>query len=629
MAQTMQAHKTDRDWTKPIDDDPHTLYDLLEKAVGRYQDQLLFGYIPSPGMPRVHITYNEMFGSVQAAARSMQELGVKEGDRVAMILNNSVEWATIAYAASALGASYTSMYTHQHGSEWAYIIGDSTPSILFIADDEILVGLSEHLGDDAEAWPSSGVVVLGDDKPTADVPDGVNVGTWVDFLSSGRKAQETDPFEPASLDHGRLATLIYTSGTTGKPKGVMLSNWNILHNITSMQGRFDIHAGDRTASFLPWAHSFGQMGDLHFMVHQGVHINIISDLTKIVDECAEIRPHALFAVPRIWNRVYDKVMAGMTGIKGVLGHRALKLAKRRIERAGVELVAVPPRGFMDKLLDKIVLKKIRGKFGGEMRFCVSGGAALSPEVATFIQCVGFSIFEGFGLTETSPLVSLNGWEEGNHCRIGSVGRVVPGVRVIIDQDAWEDPDTEDGEVVIDGPNVMQGYWNKEEETNAVMTDEGYFRTGDLGRIDDGFLFITGRVKEQFKLQNGKYVAPAPLEESLKLSPYVEQCLVDGSGKTKTFTVIVPDFQILRTKLEQAKVAMPKTNKELANDKAVCSWVLEDLKSSIMSGWKGFEVSGSIIIDYDEWTTENRLLTPKLSVRRKQVLDRHDGTIEAI
>ena len=622
----MQIYDIDRDWTNPIAGDPKTLHEMMVNAVSRSGSDPLFGYIPGHGQPRIHVTYDEFGGLVESVSRGLRDRGVKSGDRVAIILNNSVEWAATSYATNALGAAYTAMYTHQHGSEWAYIIADSEPTVLVAADTDVLDRLCEHLP--ADGWPSGGIVLVGEDAPNSRPPEGVNVTNWSQFVTEGNNSEPVG--EPARDPHG-LATLLYTSGTTGNPKGVMLTNWNILHNILTMQGRFELYKGDRTASFLPWAHSFGQMGDLHFMLHQGVHINLISDLLKIAEECTEIKPHALFAVPRVWNKLYGKVMAGLNSspIKKRLGALAFKKARARIAADGRDCIKIQPKGFLDKKLDKIVFGKVRGRFGGEMRFCISGGAALSPEVASFIQCVGFSMFEGYGLTETSPLISLNGWEDRHPCLLGSVGRAIPGVRVVIDQDAWDDPDSNDGEIVAYGPNIMKGYWKNEEATAEVMTEDGGFRTGDLGVLVDGFIKITGRVKEQFKLENGKYVAPSPLEESLKLSALVEQCCVDGTNKIKTFTIIHPNEYALRDGLKGANIDASGSFEELCASADVRAYTLDSLKKEIMGpNWKGFEISGSVILDPEEWTTDNEMITPSLKVKRRALFDRHQADIDA-
>ena len=292
----------DRQWKKPEGDDPRTLYQMLMTSVDRFGDLPCFGYIPAPGMPRVHITYNQFGELATAVGKQLASVGVTSGDRVALILNNSVEWAALSYGANGIGAAYTAMYTHQHGSEWAYILNDSTPSILAVADTAVLDKLVANMPADASAWPSSGIVLLGDEPANELPPEGVAVHAWADFVAAGRAldgsltGQADDPFA--------LNTLIYTSGTTGNPKGVMLSNWNTLSNVLCVQSAFTIYVGDKNAAFLPWAHSFGSTFDLHWMIRCGVHINLISDLTKIADECIEIKPAVLLAVPRVLSLIH-------------------------------------------------------------------------------------------------------------------------------------------------------------------------------------------------------------------------------------------------------------------------------------------------------------------------------------
>jgi long-chain acyl-CoA synthetase len=295
--------------------------------------------------------------------------------------------------------------------------------------------------------------------------------------------------------------------------------------------------------------------------------------------------------------------------------------------------AVPAKGIRDKLFDKIIWKKVRARFGGKIRFCMSGAAALSPDVAEFIQCVGFSCFEGYGLTETSPLVSANGWMGEGGSRLRTVGKPVNGVTVKIDKDAWDDPARpDDGEIVVYGPNVMIGYWNLPEATAEVMTDDGGFRTGDLGKLSaDGYLSITGRVKSQFKLENGKYVSPAPLEENLKLSPLVEQAVLDGRDMRHTFLIVHPNLRALRSALENAGINAPSDDVALCNDSAVKEWLLAELKANNMAAptWKGYEMARNIILDADEWSTENDLMTPSLKVKLRNLLVRHADAIDEL
>lgn len=620
----------DRQWVKPEGDDPRTLYQMLMVSTSRFGDEPCFGFIPAPGMGRIHLTYNEFGELTTSVAKRLRDLGLEKGDRIALILDNSVEWAACAYGGSAIGAAYTAMYTHQHGKDWAFILEDSTPKVVVVQNTEVLDKLCASLP--AEGWPASGVILLGDDEANELPPEGVTVHRWAEFVAAGRSAEELaeiadDPFA--------LSTLIYTSGTTGSPKGVMLTNWNTLSNVLCVQGVFELYPGDKNAAFLPWAHSFGSTFDLHWMIRMGVHINLISDLTKIADECIEIKPSALLAVPRVWNKFYDKVNSqfeSATGLKKMFIGKAQKSAEKRIAKAGVECDAVEPNGFFDKLWDKLVWSKVRARFGGNIRFCMSGAAALSPDVAGFVQKVGFSCYEGYGLTETSPLVSANGWMGPGKSRLRTVGMPANGVTVKIDLDAWDDPDRADeGEIVVYGPNVMGGYWNLPEATAEVMTDDGGFRTGDLGKMVDGYLSITGRVKSQFKLENGKYVSPAPLEENLKLSPLVEQCVLDGRNMRNTYLIVHPAIKPLCEALAAAGITPPKDKADICNSSEVKAWLLKHLSENNMQEptWKGYEKARNIILDPEEWSVDNDLMTPSLKVKLRNLLDRHDEAIKAL
>ena len=620
----------DRQWVKPEGDDPRTLYQMLKVSQEMFGEDLCFGYIPRYGGERMHLSYNEFGDLSTSVAKGLRDIGVEKGDRVAIILDNSVEWAALSYGANAIGAAYTAMYTHQNGKDWAYILDDSTPKVVAVANTEVLDKLCEAL--DKDMWPESGVILIGDEPPNEMPPEGVEVRSWTEFVSAGREA---DDLEEIANDPSALSTLIYTSGTTGNPKGVMLSNWNTLSNVLCVQGVFELYPGDKNAAFLPWAHSFGSTFDLHWMIRMGVHINLISDLTKIADECMEIKPAALLAVPRVWNKFYDRVnsqFAEAKGLKKLFVGKAQRAAEKRIADAGVECDAVTPTGFWDKKWDKLVWSKVRARFGGNIRFCLSGAAALSPDVAAFIQKVGFNCYEGYGLTETSPLVAANGWMGKGLSRLNCVGMPANGVRVEIDKSAWDDPDKPDeGEVIVYGPNVMQGYWNLPEATAEVMTEDGGFRTGDLGKMVDGYLSITGRVKSQFKLENGKYVSPAPLEEHLKLSPLVEQAVLDGRNMKNTFLIIHPALDALRAAASSQGIAVPSDNAEMCKDQAVKDWFLSDLKENNMTSpkWKGYEVARNLILDPVEWSVDNDMMTPSMKVKLRNLLSHHDDAIKSL
>ena len=604
---------------------------MLMTSVSRFGERNAFGYIPAPGMARTHVTYQQFGDLATSVGRQLAAVGVEAGDRVALILNNSVEWAALSYGANGIGAAYTAMYTHQHGQEWAYILNDATPSLLAVADTTVLDKLVANMPGESSGWPKCGVLLLGEDEANELPPEGVTVHRWSEFVAAGREAEA---FEVAD-DPFALNTLIYTSGTTGNPKGVMLTNWNTLSNILCVQSAFKIYIGDKNAAFLPWAHSFGSTFDLHWMIRCGVHINLISDLTRIADECIEIKPAVLLAVPRVWNKFYDRVNAqfeAATGLKKIFVTKAQNSAAKRIAKAGVECDAVPPSGFFDKLWDRLVWSKVRARFGGNIRFCMSGAAALSPDVAAFIQMVGFNCYEGYGLTETSPLVSANGWSGPGTSKLNTVGRVANGVTVTIDTNAWDDPDRPDeGEIVVTGPNVMKGYWNNDAATEEVIVEPGTFRTGDLGKLTNGYLSITGRVKSQFKLENGKYVSPSALEEKVKLNPMVEQAVLDGRNMLNTFLIVHPNMEALRKGLSAAGIDASGDDAALCANADVRSFMLSELKNNNMKApdWKGYEVARTLILDPEEWTTDNEMLTPSMKVKLRNLLAKYDDEIKAI
>ena len=619
-----------RDWSRPLEEhgDPHTLYEMLSNSVDRFgRDPVLCTYVPAAGMERVPITRGEFIDLVDALASAMRSAGVAEDDRVMMIMDNCPQWMAIAYAANKLGAVFSACYTHQKTTEQAYCVRLAEPSLMIVATGDLLNRFAADKPDDLD-WPSGGVVLLDQEMPS-EVPDGVSVTLWGQFVSGGMAA---DPVTEHATDHMRLASLIFTSGTSGEPKAVMLHNWGPLSNILAMQGRYPLWPGRRTACFLPFAHSLAQVGDMHFMIHKGAEIHFISDLLKLIDECAVIQPHVMLTVPRVLNKFHGRVMEGLPAspIKKRLGAAALKSAERRIANAGVDMIAVPPSGFKDKTLDKLVFSKVRGRLGGSMDLMISGGAPLSPDVARFVQSIGISVAEGYGLSETSPLVSLNGWEDGNECRAGTVGRPIPGIEVIIDQSVWDDPDSQDGEICVRGPNIMLGYWRNEEATKEVIDPDGTFRTGDLGRLEDGFVRITGRVKEQFKLGNGKYVAPSKLEEDLKLHALVEQACVDGRGKESTYAIVQPNEDALLALASSAGANPTSGFETLCENDSVQQAVINLLRADIMEpmGWKRFEMPKTIILDPREWTVED-VLTPSMKVKRRILEKRYEDRIEAI
>jgi long-chain acyl-CoA synthetase len=559
-------------------------------------------------------TYKQ-FGDVTDAARGgLKALGVEKGDRVAVISDNCIPWATMAFAAYGLGAWYVPMYEAQLPKEWEFIINDCEAKVVLLGSDAVAAKFKEIQG----SMPSvQKVVVL---RPSGKTPE--SFLKYQDVIDLGRK----NPADLIQVTPNDLATLIYTSGTTGKPKGVMLSHSNIACNLSAAQEVLPVDSdGETSLAFLPWAHCYGQVAELFLGFSTGGKIALAESPTTLIANMAEIKPTILFSVPRVWNKVYanlHKRMRDAGGLKLKLFNRALAVASAREELAAKgKSSALLDIQF--KLLDKLVFSKIREVLGGRLKYAASGAAALSPEVARFISHIGIIVCEGYGLTETSPIATNNRPGEG---RIGTVGRPIPGVEIKI-LPAENAPEGQ-GEIAIYGHNVMQGYYKRDEDTKAVIMSDGGFRTGDLGRLDqDGYLHITGRVKEQFKLENGKYVAPAPLEEEIKLSPYIAQIFIHGANKPHLVALAVLNAENMPGWAQENGLG-GKSLEELAKEPKVRQLIRSEL-DKYSSDFKGYEKIDNFAILHEEFTGENGMLTQTMKIKRNIVVERYKDVLEGL
>lgn len=581
------------------------LVDMFERSVKAFGPRQLFGTKKNGQWGWT--TYSETGKQVEAFRAGLVALGVKRGDNVAIISNNRVEWAVAAYACFGIGAALVPMYEAQLAKEWAFICNDCSAVAVIAATDEI----HEKCKELKEKAPSI-QHVIGLSLPKTDPL------SYAGLLEAGEKAPSPS-IHPEPKD---TACLIYTSGTTGNPKGVILSHGNLISNINAVQGMLPLNDEDRSLSFLPWAHSFGHTCELHCMLSRGASIAICEAVDKIIANLAEVKPTVLMSVPRIFNRIYDgvnKQMAARPPLVQKLFHAGLKAASKQKKGQSLGLVEKATLA----VADKVVFTKIRARFGGRLKYAFSGGSALSKDVGEFIDSLGITVYEGYGLTETSPITTAN--RPGGH-RIGSVGQPIPGVKVVIDKAASGDP--KHGEIVVYGPNVMMGYHNREEDNKAAFTEDGGFRTGDLGYIDDdGFLYITGRIKEQYKLENGKYVAPAPLEEQLKLSPFIINAMVYGDNRLYNVALIVPDMDAVKAWAGSQGISADSDEKLLENARVKEMMQSEVEKAS--AEFKGFEKVKRITLTAEDFTTQNDLLTPSLKVKRRVVWQKYGPQIEAL
>eukprot|EP00752_Nemacystus_decipiens_P006021 g5438.t1 len=566
------------------------------------------------------LTYKDFGKQVDQCRAALAGLGISRGDTVAIISNNREEWAVCAYATYSLGGVFVPMYEEQRPKDWRFILEDSGAKCLFVATKKIY-----H-----ETFHFAGVHGNVRSVFCFDQPSGQS-GSFEDLLQAN-----VDEKVPAYIpDPKELATLIYTSGTTGKPKGVMLSHGNIISNIVGLRPILPedlVSCHDRSLSFLPWAHCYGQTAELHALMAHGASMGISRDVSSLLDELAEVKPTLLYAVPQLFKRVCDAIhakVAESSPTKQFLFKRALQAAHRR--RMLVD--AGKPVGYtlelQHRLLDKAVLSKIRDRFGGNLKVSFVGGAATSMEVLNFFENIDIKILEGYGLTETTPLVTVNTPEQ-KFRRLGSTGRCLDGVTVKIFMGAEEMPPGEEGEVCVSGPNVMQGYNNLPEASAEVFFDydgQRYFRTGDLGRMeDDTYLRITGRIKEQYKLENGKYVVPGPIEAAMTSSTYISQALVFGDNRPFNVALVFPDWELVRSWAEGKAGAAPGASmEELASLEGVKNLIAGEIALSL-EGFKKYEIPRTFELLEEGFTKENNMQTQKLSTKRHVVIKHYHDTL---
>jgi long-chain acyl-CoA synthetase len=590
-----------------------TLVDIYKRSIEKFADRELFG--TKKGGSWHWTSYREFGTMVDGFRAGLAGLGLTRGDAIAVIADNRIEWAVTAYAAFGLGVALVPMYEAQLDKDWEFIVKDCGAKALVVAKTGILEKTKKFL----DAIPSLRHIIVLEGESEGD-----RIHAYQAVIDAGKK-KPVPAIQPEKKD---IACFIYTSGTTGVPKGVILSHYNIASNVSAVHEIFPIAPEDRSLSFLPWAHSFGQTVELHALFSNGASMGICESVSKILDNLSEVRPTLLFSVPRIFNRLYTAVQKQISekpGVVQTMVRVALRAAKKQREGQKPSL----SEGLVLSLANKLVFQKVRDRFGGRLKYAFSGGAAISRDVAEFIDGIGVTVYEGYGLTETSPIATANS-PQGR--KIGSVGKAIPGCKVVIDTSSTggkkKEAGRDEGEIVIFGPNVMQGYHNRPEENALVFTDDGGFRTGDMGYLDaDGFLYITGRIKEQYKLENGKYVVPTPLEEEIKLSPFVTNVMVYGDNRPHNVALVVANLDAVKSWAEKEGVSLPGGASLLEDSKVRALFSKEIEKYS--EKFKGFEsVQDFALIDID-FTAENGMLTPSLKLKRRAVMDQFGPILDAL
>jgi long-chain acyl-CoA synthetase len=581
------------------------LVHVLQAAVDTYKDRPLFGVMGPSGVSWT--SFRQFSILVDQFRAGLASLGVKRGDAVAVISNNRLEWAVGSHACFGLGAAYVPMYEAQLDTEWQYILRDSDAVLCLAAN----AGIAQRVQALRSELPQLRNVV-NFEAPLSDAT------SYAGLMAHGR----ANPLEPCIPEGEDVASLIYTSGTTGKPKGVILTHQNLSANVNSMLELVDIAIDDRGVAFLPWAHVFGGCVELNLALATGCSTGICGDASKLGEFLAQVKPTFLFAVPRVWNKIHAGVvnlMAEKPPAIQWMFNTALE-AKQKLRQG--KSIGLRERAAIAGA-EKLIFPKILEKFGGNLRFAVSGAAALPREVAEFMESLGIQVHEGYGLTETGGTATA---QPKDAVRLGSVGKAVPGVRIVLDKTA-PGATADEGEVILYGKNIMRGYHKRAEESSEAVTPDGGLRTGDLGRVDaDGYLFITGRAKELYKLENGKYVAPVPLEQQLELSPYIGQAIVYGDNKPHNVALIIPDFVALETWAKGQQIT--GTRESLLEHPRVLA-LLEAEVEKCNKRCKGFERVVDFLIDTEELTSANGMLTQTMKPKRRSIMGKYGHDIEAL
>ncbi len=541
-------------------------------------------------------------------SRALLQLGVQKNDKIAVISSsNRTEWNIMDIGVLQIGAQNVPIYPTISEDDYEYILNHCEAKYCFVSDDEVLRKLNlvrKKLNHLIEIYSFNEI-------------EGCK--NWSELLVLGKDQSNQNKVEECKnlVRPEDLATIIYTSGTTGKPKGVMLSHNNIVSNVLDSSPRIPFDEGTSVAlSFLPICHIFERV-ILYIYQYYSVSIYFAESIEKLSDNIKEVKPTVFSVVPRLLEKVYDKIYAKgteLTGIKKKLFFWAIDL--------GLQYQPYGANGFWYeaklKIARKLIFSKWKEGLGGNLNVMVSGSAALQPRLARVFAAAEMPVMEGYGLTETSPVISVNCYKDGGF-RVGTVGKVIQNVEVKI---------APDGEILCKGPNIMMGYYKDEVLTQEIMKD-GYFLTGDIGEIDqDGFLKITDRKKEMFKTSGGKYIAPQLIENALKQSRFIEQIMVIGDGEKMPAAFIQPNFDFIREWEKIHGIEVGKTNEDISSNPKVIKRIQEEVDrlNEKFGNWekiKRFELTP------DVWSIDGGHLTPTLKLKRKVVLEKYKDLYKKI
>lgn len=613
-----------------------TITDLYKNLVLKYEnsDKTAFAYKPSPDEGYRTITWSEVRDDVTSIASYLLDQGVKKGDRVAILSENRYEWAVVDLAIQTVGAMNVSLYATLPPGQCEYILQDSEAKIFFVSTG-IQLKKAIEVFDNCKDLKQ---VIAFDEPKVQEYIDKKYVKLYDTVCTAGSKAEpqqkETLKKRMKDISPEDIATLIYTSGTTGKPKGAMLTQRNIVSNVKAAHEAISIGETDRCLSFLPLCHSFERTGGYYAMMAGGAEIYYAESVDTVARNMLEAHPTIVVSVPRLFEKIYNLVKKNVqegSAIQQSIFNWALDVGEKYWHGK---------RGFVSiqkAIADKLVFSKLHDRTGGNIRFFVSGGAALPAEIGAFFMSAGLNILEGYGLTETSPVMCCNRYGEE---KMGTVGKVINGVTVaiqrlddgkIIAQISGEDYPTdltsEPGEILNRGPNTMKGYWKNEEATKEMIDSDGWLHTGDVGRFVDGRLEITDRIKHMIVNAGGKNIYPGPIEDMFKTSKWIDQLVVVGEKQAYMAALIVPDYETLESYAKQNNIKYSDMDELLKHESII------NLFSKEIRSFSKELASHEKIRDFrllpSEFTVETGELTPTLKVKRRIIEDKYGHLIEDI
>lgn len=552
----------------------------------------------------VKVSTAEYIDKANSVSRGLIGRGIEPGDKIALISNNRSEWNICDIGIQQVGAISVPVYPTISADVYDYIFNDASVKMCIVSDKELYDKVMSII----DKVPSLTEVYTYEEIEGAQ--------SWKELLVEPNAETDAEVEKrKAAIKYEDLVTLIYTSGTTGNPKGVMLSHQNLLSNVKDSHPRLPVDSKATALSFLPVCHVYERML-LYLYQYTGVSVYFAESMDTIGDNLREVKPNVFTAVPRLLEKVYDKIIAkgeALTGIKRKLFFWAVELGEQ-YETSGMS----GWYNFKLKIARKLIFSKWQEALGGRTQAVASGSAALQPRLARIFLAAGIPIMEGYGLTETSPVISVN-YEKGNNVRIGTTGPVLDNVEVKI---------AEDGEILVKGPNVMMGYYNMPEKTAETIKD-GWFHTGDIGEFVEGtYLKITDRKKEIFKTSGGKYIAPQVMENKFKESRFIEQIMVIGENQKMPAAFIVPTFEFIREWAKHKKHDIGSTDTDIANSKIVYDRIQKEVERYNESFGKWEQIKRFELVDH-AWTPETGELTPTLKPKRRVLLEKHKDLYDKI